>query len=368
MKKIAVIGANEFQNPLILKAKAMGFETHVFAWEAGDIGERNADYFYPISIIEKDKILRKCREIGVSSVVSVGSDLAVLTVNHIARAMGFPCNSEWTDLVSTNKFMMRETFEQSGIPTPKHISAHSDGPFVLPSSFSYPVVVKPTDRSGSRGVKMVTDPSELKAAILEACKQSFSDNAIVEEYIEGPEYSCECISWNGCHRILAYTKKYTTGAPHFIETGHDQPSDIPQTLIPAVNQTMLNVLDTLEISWGAAHIEFRITSNGSARIIEAGARMGGDCIGSDLVELSTGHDFLRMVIDVSCGKEPDFCLVRKPAPAAIRFIMNANDVTVFEEIKRTAPEKIWRASEFQRIKGPITHSAARLGYYILREQ
>ena len=76
MQKIAIIGANEFQNPLILKAQEMGFETHVFAWEVGDIGERTADYFYPISIVEKDKILAKCREIGVDAVVSVGSDLA----------------------------------------------------------------------------------------------------------------------------------------------------------------------------------------------------------------------------------------------------------------------------------------------------
>lgn len=63
MKKLVIIGANDFQNQLILKAKSLGYETHVFAWEDGAVGKDNADYFYPISIIEKDKILEKCKEI-----------------------------------------------------------------------------------------------------------------------------------------------------------------------------------------------------------------------------------------------------------------------------------------------------------------
>ena len=66
-QKIAIIGTNEQQNPLILRAKEMGFETHVFAWQTGgEIGEKTADFFYPISITEKDEIFQKCKEIGIS--------------------------------------------------------------------------------------------------------------------------------------------------------------------------------------------------------------------------------------------------------------------------------------------------------------
>lgn len=368
IQKIAIIGANEFQNPIIQKAKEMGLETHVFAWQTGDIGERTADFFYPISITEKEKILEKCREIGISSVISIASDLAVLTVNYIARALGFPCNSEWTDSVSTNKFLMRDAFERAGISTPKHITTDLNNKFLLPDDFTYPVIVKPTDRSGSRGVSKVNTPSELEEAIFAACSQSFAGKAIIEEYIEGPEYSCECINWNGQHRILAYTKKYTTNAPHFIETGHDQPSDIPEDMLPDINAAMLDVLDALKITWGAAHIEFRITPEGTVRIIEAGARMGGDCIGSDLVELSTGYDFLRMVIDVSYGRNPDFKLLHKPFPSCVRFIMNKEDVMKFEEIRRDYPGQIWRASEFQIEDRRIVDSASRFGYYILRKE
>ena len=93
MKKLAVIGASYLQEPLIQKAKSMGLETHVFAWAANDVGEKSADHFYPISIVEKDAILEKCREIGIDGGFSIASDLAAITVNHVARALGLPGNS-----------------------------------------------------------------------------------------------------------------------------------------------------------------------------------------------------------------------------------------------------------------------------------
>ena len=88
MKKLAIIGASYLQAPLIRKAKEMGIQTHVFAWKVGDIGEKIADYFYPISIVEKDSILEKCKSIGIDGVCSIGSDLAMLTVNYIAEELG----------------------------------------------------------------------------------------------------------------------------------------------------------------------------------------------------------------------------------------------------------------------------------------
>ena len=94
MKKIVIIGANSFQNPLILKAKEMGYETHVFAWKDGSIGERTADYFYPISIVEKEAILEECRRIQPDAVATIASDLANITVQYLAEQLGLPHNSD----------------------------------------------------------------------------------------------------------------------------------------------------------------------------------------------------------------------------------------------------------------------------------
>ncbi len=365
MKKIAVIGASEFQDPLILKAKEMGFETHVFAWRSGDIGERTADFFYPISITEKEAILDKCREIGICAIVSIASDLAVHTVNYVSRAMGFICNSERCELVSTDKYRMRSAFAEAGIPVPRFVLV--DGGFDKSAleDFHYPLIVKPTDRSGSRGITKIDNETQLDAAIAAAKEQSFSNTAIVEEFIYGNEYSCECISFDGKHETLALTKKFTTGAPHFIECGHAQPSDIPIRFIPNIRNTIFSALDALDIRYGASHPEFRITPDGNIYIIEIGARMGGDFIGSDLVRISTGYDFMRMVIDAACGIKPDISPVSEAKRAYVRFIFNDSDLREMERIRKEYPSSIWRCSDSVRLGDhEILDSSKRFGYYI----
>ena len=119
MKKIVIIGANNFQMPLIIKAKELGYETHVFAWAEGAVGADFADYFYPISIVEKDKILNKCKEIKPDAVISVASDLATLTVNYLADKLGLVGNSLECTRLSTNKYEMRKAFLANGVSVPK---------------------------------------------------------------------------------------------------------------------------------------------------------------------------------------------------------------------------------------------------------
>lgn len=205
----------------------------------------------------------------------------------------------------------------------------------------YPVIVKPTDRSGSRAVTKLEEASGLKDALRAAINNSFEKKAIIEEYIEGEEYSCECISFEGKHYFLQLTKKFTTGAPHFIETGHIQPAELDKGIKERIQTTVFQALDALEIRYGASHTEFKISKEGRIGIIEVGARMGGDCIGSDLVKISTGYDYLKMVIDVACGKMPDFTKVCKERIAAVKFIFNDNELDYLEKIKIMHPERLF---------------------------
>ena len=102
------------------------------------------------------------------------------------------------------------------------------------------------------------------------------------------------------------------------------------------------------------------------KIIEIGARMGGDCIGSDLVQISTGYDFLKMVIDVALGNKPDFTKVTNPKQAVIKFIFTKGDVDELEKIKKEHPEYIYYISPIDEINShKIIDSSTRYGYYIL---
>ena len=132
-----------------------------------------------------------------------------------------------------------------------------------------------------------------------------------------------------------------------------------------VHYVMRRALDALKITDGASHGEFKITPDGNVRIIEIGSRMGGDCIGSDLVFLSTGYDFMEMVIDVACGKEPKLVRKADPGRAEIKFLFTMEDVEELHAFEKENPEEIYRISEIDLSNlGKVTDSSTRLGYYI----
>lgn len=364
MKKIIIIGAGEFQNPLILKAHEMGYETHVFAWKSGDIGEQTADYFYPVSIVEKEKILEISKKINPNAVVSIGSDLATITVNYVARGLGLICNSVKNDYYSTNKFLMRKAFKKAGVKVPEFICTDAELDLEKISDLlKFPVIVKPTDRSGSRGVTKVERIDDIFRAVNRAVSESFEKKAIIEEEIKGTEYSCECISFQGKHHVLAFTQKYTTGAPNYIEKGHIQPAIFPKYIEENIKQEIFRALDAIEVKFGASHSEFRIDTKGNMKIIEIGARMGGDCIGSDLVPVSTGNDFMKMVITSSEGIEPQIYEPESKV-AVIRFIFSQRDQTILENLAKR-PELTCIRKEIKPITSHLVKdSSERFGFYI----
>lgn len=369
MKKVVIIGANDFQNPLILKAKENGYETHVFAWKDGSIGEKTADYFYPISIVEKEKILEECKKIKPDAVLTIASDLATVTVNYIAQELGLVGNSLDCTLKSTNKYEMRKAFKEAGVQVPEFTEVSENDLNNLKDkleNIKFPVIVKPTDRSGSRAITKVLKSEDLENAIKNAISNSFEKKAIIEEYIDGQEYSTECISFKGKHNFLATTKKFTTGAPNFIETAHIQPSGLDEVAIEKVKKVVFKALDALGVENGASHSEFRIDKNGDVRIIEIGARMGGDCIGSDLVKISTGYDFVQMVLDVALGSSPKFEKVSEPKIAYIKFIFGEKEVEELNKLKRENPEIIKFVSHIDEIGShKIVDSSSRYGFFIL---
>lgn len=366
MRKLAIIGASYLQNPLIEKAKAMGLETHVFAWECGDVGEKTADYFYPISIVEKEQILARCKQIGIDGICTIASDLAAITVNYVAHHLGLTCNNPSCAEKSTNKHEMRKAFEAGNDPSPKSFLIRSIED-LAGISLRYPLIVKPTDRSGSRGITKVETPEGLLQAIDAATSHSFEKAALVEEFAVGQEYSVECISYRGKHQLLAITLKYTTGAPRFIETGHLQPAPLTSEMAKKVQTVVFHALDSLEITNGASHSELKIAEDGTIQLIEIGGRMGGDFIGSDLVALSTGVDFVRAVIDVALGNQPDLTPSGAVGAAAVRFVFSRKDLEVLDAIKKQEPEILVREELSEIEDRDVTDSSSRFGAYILAD-
>lgn len=313
------------QLPVVARAKEMGLRTVCFAWPQGAVCKELCDRFYPVSITEKEEILHLCREEQIDGICTIGSDVAAPTVAYVAQRMGLPGNKYEAAVRAHDKYLMREALVAAGVDCPK-----TDGA-------ALPVIVKPTDRSGSLGVQKVVRREDLQSAIELAKSLSIAGEAIVEEYIEGREISVEMISQNGVHHALQITDKTTTGAPHFVELGHHQPSSLPAGMQTRIFAITRRALDALGLTDGASHSEYKITADGRIVVMEIAGRMGGDFIGSDLVQLSTGYDFLRGVIEVALG-----------LPIQVEVKPLAQSSVVF-----TAPEN-------------LTCSADRTGYIIYR--
>ena len=191
---------------------------------------------------------------------------------------------------------------------------------------------------------------------------------MVEELIpDAREISVEGISWKGEHYVLAVTDKVTTGAPHYVELGHYQPSDLPQSLQQeAIRQVKLGV-QALHIEYGASHPELMITPSGRVYVTEIGGRMGGDFIGTDLVPLSTGYDFLRGVIEVSLGVfSPPKKTIAKTSGVWF-YSSQTPEVRKYIEQSLSCPKsypEIVRSELQDSNPKPLHRSADRAGYFI----
>ena len=353
LKKLAIIGASYLQLPLVEKAKKMGIETHCFAWSEGAICKNFADYFYPISILDKETILEKCEKIKIDGITTIATDMAVPTICYVAEKMNLVSNSSISSFASTNKSEMRNAFKKGNCSMPKFIEA--DNIDVNTKDFKFPVIVKPVDRSGSRGVTKVLFENQLPEAIQYAITESFCKKAIIEEYIDGDEVSVETISYDGEHTILAITDKVTTGEPHFVELAHHQPSSLSNEIQEKIKSETIKCLNALAVNFGAGHSEFKITPNGEVFIIEVGARMGGDFIGSHLVELSTGYDFLEGVINIALGKYEKPVLksnafsgvyfLCKETEQILPYFYQNNSFDILKEIQNIALQEVMNSNE-----------------------
>lgn len=363
MEKIVIIGANEFQKKLVDKANLMGFETHVFSWEEGAVAKSAADYFYPVSITEKEKIYEIVKSIKPMGICSISSDLAMHTVNYVAEKLGLVGNSVFCTDVTTDKYKMRNILSTQGLPCPKYASIKNSDQLDK-INMSFPLITKPVDRSGSRGIYKVQNMNELKTAVKKSMEVSFNKEVIVEEFIEGKEYSVEFVSQKGEHNFLQITEKFTTGSPNFIEKGHLSPAKITEENQEKIIRIIRGSLDALMIKNGASHSEIKITPNNEIKIIEIAGRMGGDFIGSDMVYISTGFDFTKSVIDIAINKKLETFETYENNFAFVGFIFKQEDVDKFSKVQLKYPHII-QEYHINQITSDVYDSSTRNGYFIL---
>lgn len=365
-EKIAVIGANEPLIPFYRQAKKLGYEIICIAWEKGAVCKEYSDKFYPISFAEKDKVLEVCRNERIDGITSFSLESALPTVVYVAQHMGLVSNSEESLLLTQSKFAQRQALEKFGIPVPKYYLVEHEADLSRVRCH-FPVIVKPVDSGGSQGICKVEVPEKLTEAYNYAISFSRTSKAIIEEFVDGREFSVEYISCQGKHYFLQITDKVTSGVPRFVEMQHHQPADIPDEIHASIRKMVENALTALKITNSPSHTEIKLNNKGQLYIIETGARMGGDYITSDLVRLSTGYDFVEGAIKLAVGKfeVPTF---PKPMHSGVYFYSKlAPEVGEIIKHHEKWPEIVeWEYSDEPLME--VKSNADRRGYFLYQKE
>ncbi len=300
-----IIGASVLQLPAILKAKEMGLYVGVADYNPQAIGIQYADEFFNASTMDEDAVLAAALEFKPDGIMTLATDMPMRGVAKVSEKLDLHSISYDTAIKATDKFEMIKAFKSHDVASPWFFTVDSlDELKALENLLSYPCIMKPTDNAGSHGVVLAHGFDDLLKSYEYSHASARHGRVIIEEYLQGNEVSVEVMVVNGSINILQITDKLTTGAPHFVEMGHSQPSRHPLETQKAIKDLAAQACNAVGIDQGPAHVEMMVTERGPV-MIELGARMGGDNITTALVPLSTGIDMVKATIDVALGNTPD---------------------------------------------------------------
>ena len=368
MKTLLILGASILQLPAILKAKELGYRVAVADYNPKAVGIEYADDYYDVSTIDEAGVASLAKQIGAAGVMTLATDMPMRSIAAACEACALPGISHDTAIMATDKGEMIKAFERCGVAHPwYHVVGNRNELRAIAPMLTFPCIMKPTDNAGSRGVVLIHTPEELKSAYRYARGSSRRGAVIIEEYLTGPEFSVEVVVTHGKPHVLQITDKLTTGAPHFVETGHTQPTAQPADVADRIRDLASRAVKAVGILDGPAHVEMILTPKGP-KMVELGARMGGDCITTHLVPLSTGIDMIKATIDIACGIEPDI-EPKFSRAAAIRYFMTdkgtIRSIEGVEEAKAIpGVREIAFAHGVGETVGEIESSVDRVGFVI----
>lgn len=304
-KRLLLLGGPVFQKPVIKKAREMGLHVGVIDINADAPAAACADEFFQASIKDVDATFGIARTFRPDAILSGACDTSVVTVARLCEMIELPGNSVEAAINSTDKVAMLEAFNSAGIASPDYFVVRSADASDCYPLIKYPVITKPTDSAGGRGINVVDSADGLAMAIEASSRAGVSGDVLVEEFMEGQEVSVEIIVSDGVPHVLQVTDKLTSGAPHFFEIGHSQPTLLSAADRNAVSDLASKAVLAVGLTDSAAHAEVMMTSHGP-KMVELGARVGGDWITSYLINGSvSGIDMVETMIKIALGEKID---------------------------------------------------------------
>lgn len=308
MKKVLIIGAGFLQAFVIRKAKEMGYETLAVDANPDAQGFTYADRHAVINIVDEKACLEYARQENIDGVLTAATDYGVLTAAYIAQEMGLPGLKYEVAQTIKNKYKVRKCLYENQVDDTQQAFEVSENTDIaaLAQKLAYPVMVKPCDGSGSRGANRVDKPGHLAEACRLAMEASLTHKAEIESFIFGNEYGAESLVVNGEIHVLGVMKKWMTQPPYYAELGHALPSGLSPETESYVRTCAQKAIKALGVNSGSVNMDMLITPEGKVYIVDIGARMGGNLIGSHIIPMGTGVDYMANMIRNAVGDPVDF--------------------------------------------------------------
>lgn len=312
MKKILIIGAAAYQVPAIIRVKELGYAVYCVDYKEGQPGFVYADGYKIIDVRDKEHCLEYAKELGIDGVLTWGATLTLPTVAFISENMGLPGISKETAELSMSKFLIKRKLAECGLNTGGEVFQLRNWDESRAHQYHFPVVIKPSDGSGSKGVSVVKEKSELDEAIQYAFDSARNHEIYVEPFIQGTEYSVEAYVNSSKVYIYSIVKtnfKWMGDYPIYTQTTY---LDLDEDTENKIGVEIEKAIHALDVHWGPVNFDVIVSAEyRKPYIIDVGIRNGQNLIASHIVPLSRGVDELNNSISLCLGKDIDAKPIKK---------------------------------------------------------
>ena len=337
MKKLKLLGGMRYLIPVIEAAHKLGVYVITCDYLPDNIAHKYSDEYCNVSILEKDKVLEQARKLKIDGILSFACDPGVVTAAYVAEKMGLPTSGPFESieiLQNKGKFRKFLTDNNFNVPVAKQ---YTDIETALNDieMFNWPVIVKPTDSAGSKGVTKVVKKSELRDAINYALKFSHSNEFIIEDFLEkiGDSSDCDSFSVDGELKFVSFSaQKFDENCENpYTPAAYTWPASISKEHQEELTNEIQRLLKLLDMKNSIYNIETRECTNGKAYIMECSPRGGGNRL-AEMIRYMTGVDMITNIVKSALGMELDVIEQKELKDNWAEIILHSEKEGTFEKL------------------------------------
>jgi biotin carboxylase len=304
-KKLLLLGGLRYLIPVIKAAQEIDIYVITCDYIPNNIAHKFSDEYHNVNIINKEAVLNLAKLLKIDGIMSFAVDPGVVTAAYVANELGLPSIPYKSAIILQNKGLFREFLKKHNFNVPVAKSYSKDN-FSLDelTQFNWPIIVKPVDSAGSKGVTKVDKNDEIESAINDALLHSFSGKFIIEDFIEKKGFSSDsdCFSVNGIMKFYSFNNQRfnKSAANPYTPSAYSWPSTISEKNQLELKVELQRLVNLLDLGTSIYNVEVREGVNGKAYIMEMAPRGGGNRL-SELVKHATSVDLIKNAVKAAIG-------------------------------------------------------------------